>query len=118
VVEKLEMLARSLLPLLLAALSCGCSFTFVQGPEVGPERCTRSRVLPLLDGAIAIGSFAGLAWQGMEINDHARGDGQIGTPIAIGTGFLVAGILYTVSAVGGNRDVAACRGKAYRSTGR
>ena len=98
-------------PFVLAlALCAGCSFVFVRGPDVGLEACTTSEGFPLLDAAAAIGAFAGLAIDGMAINDHARGDGEIGTPIAIGTGLLVGGILYTISAVGGHHDATACRG--------
>jgi hypothetical protein len=102
---------------LLALLACaGCSFVFVHGPEVGSTSCTTSEVLPALDAAAAIGAFVGLAFDGMAINDHARGDGQIGTPIAIGTGLLIGGILYTVSAVGGHHDASACRARQPAAT--
>jgi hypothetical protein len=97
---------------LAAALLCaGCSFVFVQGPEGGPS-CTTSEVVPLLDAAVAVGSFVGLAFAGMTINDRAHDGGDLGTPIGAGVGLLVAGVLYTVSAVGGHRDTVACRARA------
>jgi hypothetical protein len=100
-------MARALAALLLTS----CSFVFVHGPEVGVKRCTSSDLLPALDAGAAIGAFAGLAVYGMKINDHARGDGEIGEPIGIATALLVAGVLYTVSAVGGHQDAVACRAR-------
>lgn len=95
----------------LAALLCvGCSFVFVRGPEAGPS-CTTSEVVPLIDAVIAIGSFVGLAFDGMTINDRAHDGGDLGTPIGVGVGLLVAGVLYTVSAVGGHKDAVACRAR-------
>src|SRR6266568_1170142 len=93
----------------LAALACaGCSFVFVHGPEVGAS-CTTSEAVPLIDAAIAVGSFVGLAFDGMTINDRAHDGGDLSVPIGVGVGLLVGGIIYTVSAVGGHHDAAACR---------
>ena len=96
---------------LVALLGAGCSFVFVRGPDVGTATCTSDEVFPVIDAVVAVAAYAGLAIDGMAINDHARGDGQIGTPIAIGTGLLVGGILYTISAVGGHHDAVACRAR-------
>ncbi len=98
---------------LAALLLAGCSFVFVHGPEAGTS-CTTSDVVPLVDAAAAVGAFVGLAFDGMTINDRAHNGGDLGPPIGIGTGLLVAGILYTVSAVGGHRDVSACRARTSR----
>jgi hypothetical protein len=97
--------------LLLASLLAGCSFVFVHGPEVGTESCTTSDALPLIDAAGALASFVALAIDGTIINDHARGDGEISTPISAGVGLLVGGIMYTVAAVGGHHDAVACRAR-------
>src|SRR5262249_23318699 len=95
---------------LATVLWAGCSFVFVHGPEVGPS-CTTSEAAPLLDAAVAIGAFVGLAFDGMEINDRAHDGRDLSTPIGIGVGLLAGGILYTVAAVGGHHDATACRAR-------
>jgi hypothetical protein len=93
-----------------AVLCAGCSFVFVHGPEVGPD-CTHTEVVPLLDAAVAVGAFGALAYDGTVINDRAHNGGDLGTPIGIGVGLLVGGIVYTISAVGGHHDAVMCRAK-------
>src|ERR1700742_2168749 len=51
---------RRALALVTAIALCGCSFVFVHGPQpppAPPGDCTKSRLLPILDG-VATGVFA------------------------------------------------------------
>jgi hypothetical protein len=79
----------------------GCSAMFVRGPTTGPT-CTTSELVPALDGATAIISFATLS---AEVHDPPNHEWAL--PLAFGA--FAAGVIYALSAIEGHSKAFACR---------
>jgi hypothetical protein len=89
---------------MLVVSSTGCSFVFVHQRDVPPESppdCTRSRVAPALDVAVAVGSAALVAW-GLSEEAKCRPQkcAESMAPAVLGFG-MVNGVVAGASAIYG-----------------
>jgi hypothetical protein len=106
---------RRFLALVTSIALCGCSFVFVHGPKpppAPPSDCTKSRVLPIVDGAVA-GLFAltAIYWAVTNDADYRSNfcdefDSSCSEPpraVAITTSLLVAAVAGASAYIGRNR---------------
>jgi hypothetical protein len=103
----------------VVALLAGCSFVFVSGPPANAPptaSCTESRILPVLDAALATGLVvAGIAalatGTGCDSSQQDCTASNLGQGVAqdAGAGALVAGLVFTLSALRGFDATGTCR---------
>ncbi len=99
-------LVLEMIGMILLASSTGCSFVFVHRRDVPPESppdCTRSRVAPALDVAVAVGSAALAAWglsEEAKCRPQTPGCAESMAPAVLGFG-MVNGVVAGASAIYG-----------------